>query len=176
MKNMNSYKFLSTVAVLLLAVFLNMQTVSAAQTLTMLKGKPPAPNFKLEDQEGNMVQLSDYKGKVVIVNFWATWCPPCLKEMPSMQRAWEILQKEDIIMLAINVGEDSDAIFAFTAEYPLDFPLLMDRTSGVSRDWRVRGLPSTYVIDPQGRIIFQAIGGREWDSDEIMNRVRSLKE
>jgi peroxiredoxin len=74
-------------------------------------------------------------------------------------------------MLAINVGEDSDAIFAFTAEYPLEFPLLMDRTSGVSRDWRVRGLPSTYVIDPQGRIIFQAIGGREWDSDEIMNRV-----
>ena len=92
-----------------------------------------------------------------------------------MQRAWEKLQKEDMIMLDINVGADSDAIFAFIAEYPLDFPLLMDRTSGVSRDWRVRGLPSTYVIDPQGRIIYQAIGGREWDAPEILEQIRALK-
>ncbi len=92
-----------------------------------------------------------------------------------MQRAWEKLQKEDIAMLAINVGEDSDAIFAFTAEYPVEFPLLMDKTSGVSREWRVRGLPSTYVIDPQGRIIYRAIGGREWDAPDLLEQIRALK-
>jgi len=173
--NYRIYKSLSIVLVLILTSFLNIQGVSAAQTLTEVKGKPAAANFKLEDQEGKFVQLTDYKGKVVIINFWATWCPPCRKEMPSMQRAWEKLQKEDIAMLGINVGEDSDAIFAFTAEYPVDFPLLMDKTSSVSREWRVRGLPSTYVIDPQGRIIYQAIGGREWDAPEILEKIRKLK-
>jgi len=168
-------KLLPMAVVLILTYFLNIQAVSAAQTMTEVKAKPAAPNFRLEDQEGRFVQLTDYKGKVVIINFWATWCPPCRKEMPSMQRAWEKLQKEDIAMLAINVGEDSDAIFAFTAEYPVEFPLLMDKTSGVSREWRVRGLPSTYVIDPQGRIIYRAIGGREWDAPELLEQIRALK-
>jgi len=160
---------------LILINFLNIQHASAAKYMTEVKGKPAAPNFKLENQEEKFVQLTDFKGKVVVINFWATWCPPCRKEMPSMQRAWEILKKEGIMMLAINVGEDSDAIFAFTAEYPVDFPLLMDKTSSVSREWRVRGLPSTYIIDPQGRIIYQAIGGREWDAPELLEQIRALK-
>lgn len=170
------YKSIAIYTFLILANFLTVQTVSAAQTMTAVQDKPAAKNFKLEDQEGKFVQLTDFKGKVVIINFWATWCPPCRKEMPSMQRAWEKLQKEDIVLLAINVGEDSDAIFAFTAEYPVEFPLLMDKTSSVSREWRVRGLPSTYVIDPQGRIIYRAIGGREWDAPELLEQIRALKE
>ena len=92
-----------------------------------------------------------------------------------MQRAWEKLKQEGIEMLAINVGEDSDQIFAFTAEYPVEFPLLMDRDSSVVRQWNVRGLPTTYIINPAGKIVYQAIGDREWDSDEIMNQIRRLK-
>lgn len=145
------------------------------ETLTRVAGSPAAPDFNLEDQNGNFVKLSDYKGKVVIVNFWATWCPPCRKEMPSMQRAWEILSKDDIAMLAVNVGEDSDAIFAFTAEYPVDFPLIMDKTSSVTRQWRVRGLPATYIVDPQGKIVYQAIGSREWDAERLIQQIRALK-
>jgi len=171
-------RFFSLLVLLSLAIFLQSTTAAAASnihTLTKVPGNPEAPEFNLEDQDGNFLKMSDYKGKVVIVNFWATWCPPCRKEMPSMQRAWEILQKEDIMMLAINVGEDSDQIFSFTAEYPVEFPLIMDTDSSVVRQWKVRGLPTTYIVNPAGQIVYQAIGDREWDSEEIMNQIRKLK-
>jgi peroxiredoxin len=157
------------------AALANQAAQKKSQTLTKVAGNPDAPDFNLEDQDGNFVKLSDLKGKVVIVNFWATWCPPCRKEMPSMQRAWETLKQEDIEMLAINVGEDSDLIFAFTAEYPVDFPLLMDRDSKVVREWRVRGLPTTFIINPEGKIVYQAIGDREWDSPDLLEQIRQLK-
>lgn len=176
------YKPLSIALIVFLTLAFSSQVFPASptakkktQTLTKVAGNPDAPNFRLEDQDGNFVQLSDFAGKVVIVNFWATWCPPCRKEMPSMQRAWEILEKEDIVMLAINVGEDSDLIFAFTAEYPVEFPLIMDKTSSVVREWRVRGLPTTYIVNPEGKIVYQAIGDRDWDSPEILEQIRKLK-
>jgi len=173
-------RFFSLLLLLLLSLPLFLQSPTAfalknIHTLTKVAGNPDAPDFNLEDQDGNFLKMSDFKGKVVIVNFWATWCPPCRKEMPSMQRAWEKLEQEGIVMLAINVGEDSDQIFAFTAEYPVEFPLLMDRDSSVVKQWKVRGLPTTYIINPAGKIVYQAIGDREWDSDEIMNQIRKLK-
>ena len=171
-------RFFSLLLLLSLPLFLQSSGVFAAMnihTLTKVAGNPDAPDFNLEDQDGNFMKMSDFKGKVVIINFWATWCPPCRKEMPSMQRAWEKLKQEGIVMLAINVGEDSDQIFAFTAEYPVEFPLLMDRDSSVVRQWNVRGLPTTYIVNPAGKIVYQAIGDREWDSDEIMNQIRRLK-
>ena len=171
-------RLFSMLMLLALPLFLSSTGVFAAsnvQTLTKVPGNPDAPEFNLEDQDGNFLKMSDYKGKVVIVNFWATWCPPCRKEMPSMQRAWEILKKENIEMLAINVGEDGDQIFSFTAEYPVQFPLIMDKDSSVVRQWKVRGLPTTYIVNPAGKIVYQAIGDREWDSDEIMNQIRNLK-
>jgi peroxiredoxin len=171
-------RLFSLLTPLFLLIILHSATAVAASnihTLTKVPGNPDAPEFNLEDQDGNFLKMSDYKGKVVIVNFWATWCPPCRKEMPSMQRAWEVLQKEDIVMLAINVGEDSDQIFSFTAEYPVEFPLIMDKDSSVVRQWKVRGLPTTYIVNPAGQIVYQAIGDREWDSEEIMNQIRKLK-
>ncbi len=177
------YKSLSFVVIVLLTLSLNSQLALASstvknvkQTLTKVAGNRDAPDFNLEDQNGKFLKMSDYKGKVVIVNFWATWCPPCRKEMPSMQRAWEILKNEDIMMLAINVGEDSDQIFAFTAEYPVEFPLLMDIDSSVIRQWKVRGLPTTFIVSPAGKIVYQAIGDRDWDSAEILQQIRKLKE
>ncbi|MCP4407577.1 MAG: TlpA family protein disulfide reductase [Gammaproteobacteria bacterium] len=144
--------------------------------LTPLPNKPQAPDFVLTDFDGNTHRLSDYRGKVLIVNFWATWCPPCREEMPSMQRAWEKLQQQNILMLAINVGEDEDTIFQFTANYPVDFPLLMDLDSKVVSAWPVRGLPTTFVVDPQGRLVYRAIGGREWDDPQLLAPVRALRE
>jgi len=144
--------------------------------LTPVAGKPQAPDFRLTDADGNSHRLADYRGKVVIVNFWATWCPPCRAEMPSMQRAWEQLQSEGITMLAINVGEDEDTIFQFTANYPVEFPLLMDLDSKVTGKWPLRGLPTTFVVDPQGRLVYRAVGGREWDDPELLEPVRALRE
>lgn len=148
----------------------------AGRGLTKLADTPQAPEFVLRDLDGNQHRLSDYRGQVVIINFWATWCPPCREEMPSMQCAWESLKNDGIHMLAINVGEDEDTIFQFTANYPVDFPLLMDSDSGVINQWPVRGLPTTFVVDPKGRISYRAIGGREWDDPALLSLVRALKQ
>jgi peroxiredoxin len=145
-----------------------------AQTLTPIEPRPPAPDFELADIDGNRYKLSDLRGKVVIVNFWATWCPPCRQEMPSMQRAWEQLREERILMLAINVGEDEDSVFMFTADTPIEFPLLLDPDGKATKQWPVIGLPSTFAVDREGRIAYQAIGGREWDDPKLLNPIRAL--
>ena len=147
----------------------------AGDGLTRLADAPLAPDFSLLDMDGAVHRLSEYRGRVVIVNFWATWCPPCREEMPSMQRAWEQLRTEGILMLGINVGENEDTIFQFTADYPVDFPLLLDIDSAVTGEWPVRGLPTTYVVDPDGRLVYQAIGSREWDDPDLLDKVRALR-
>ncbi len=146
----------------------------AEQTLTPLPQRPPAPELALEDMEGRMHRLADYRGQVVIVNFWATWCPPCRREMPSMERAWRRLDEGPVMMLAVNVGEDEDTVFRFTADYPVSFPLLLDRDGEAVSAWPVRGLPTTFVVDPQGRLAYRAIGGRDWDATELIERLRAL--
>lgn len=150
--------------------------VHADQTLTPVPGSPLAPDFALKDTEGEEHRLSDYRGRPVLINFWATWCPPCREEIPSMNRAWEKMAEEGIVMLAINVGEDEDTIFVFTADYPADFPLLLDRDGEVIGQWPVKGLPTTYIVDPEGRIAYRAIGGREWDDAQLLNVIRGLQE
>jgi peroxiredoxin len=85
------------------------------------------------------------------------------------------LREEGILMLGINVGEDEDTVFRFTADYPVDFPLLLDVDSRVTGQWPVRGLPTTYVVDPAGRLVYQAIGSREWDAPALLELVRALR-
>ena len=147
----------------------------AEQTLTVVPGKVEAPDFTLQDTSGKTHTLSDYRGRPVIINFWTTWCPPCREELPSMNRAWHMIEKEGIALLAINMGEDEDTIFIFSADYPTDFPVLMDRSGEVIEQWPVKGLPTTYVIAPDGRIAYRAIGSREWDAKELLDRVRALQ-
>lgn len=84
-------------------------------------------------------------------------------------------QLKRCVMLGIDVGEDEDTIFQFTANYPVEFPLLMDQDSTVIDRWPVRGLPTTFVVDPEGRIVYRAIGGREWDAKDLLDQVRALK-
>ncbi len=162
-------------SLLIVIFFITTQPVFAEQSLTRLTHKISAPNFKLNDMDGNTHTLSDYKGKTIIVNFWATWCPPCREELPSMNRAWKKVQSQNIAMLAINVGEDEDSIFSFTGDYPIDFTILLDTTGEEINQWPIKGLPSTFVVDPSGKIVYRAIGGREWDSDKLLNLVRALQ-
>ena len=146
----------------------------AGQSMTAIPGKVVAPDFELIDTDGNTHRLSDYRGKTVIINFWTTWCPPCREEIPSMNRAYEVLADENVEILAINMGEDEDTIFIFTADYPADFPLLLDREGAVIAEWPVKGLPTTYVVAPDGNIAYRAIGGREWDDPAFLEQIRAL--
>lgn len=151
-------------------------TESEDQTLTPMADKPTAPDFDLKDPNDQPQRLADYRGKPVILNFWATWCPPCREEMPSMQRAHEAVSGDGIALLAVNVGEDADTINQVLAENPVAFPLPMDVDSRVVQSYPVRGLPTTFVIDPDGRLAYVATGGRKWDDPKLLDQVRALKE
>jgi peroxiredoxin len=162
----------SGILILILSLF--SLPLFAGQSMTAIPGKIAAPDFELIDTDGNTHRLSDYRGKTVIINFWATWCPPCREEIPSMNRAYEVLADENVEILAINMGENEDTIFIFTADYPADFPLLLDQDGAVIAEWPVKGLPTTYVVAPDGSIAYRAIGGREWDDPVFLEQIRAL--
>ncbi|MFP5380824.1 MAG: TlpA family protein disulfide reductase [Gammaproteobacteria bacterium] len=136
----------------------------------------PAPALKLPDLDGKLHDLAQMKGKVVLVNFWATWCPPCRREMPSMERLAQTLAGEPFAVLAVDVGETMDTIETFTGQLDtaLTFPILLDARSRTMRAWKVAGLPTTFLIDKQGRIIASAIGGREFDHPEMVEAIRGV--
>ena len=138
-------------------------------------GDMVAPDFTLPSLEGGTTRLSSFKGKVVLVNFWATWCPPCRAEIPSMQRAWEKLKDNGVMMLAVHVGGNEDKIWTFLTDFNVEFPVLMDKRSKVSKTWPLVGLPTSFVVGPKGRIRLRAIGGREWDDAELISQILALK-
>ncbi len=133
---------------------------------------PPAPTLALPDMDGKIIDLARYRGKVVLVNFWATWCPPCRKEFPSLGRVRKLFKPTDFEVIAVNVGEDPETAFSF-AGTP-DFPVLFDRDSQAMARWSVKGLPTTLVVDRQGRLALRAVGGREFDDAAIVAQLTEL--
>lgn len=93
-----------------------------------------------------------------------------------MERAWKALKGQGAVILAVDVGEDMDTVYTFLADYPVSFPLLLDQEAEVVRKYPIRGLPTSYVVDPNGRLVYQAVGGREWDDPEILDKIRDLRE
>jgi len=141
-----------------------------------IKPPRPAPDFSLPDMDGKIHKLSDYRGKVVLLNFWATWCPPCRREMPSMENLHQELKDKPFQVLACDQEEDGDTVFAFTGQ--LDpaptFPLLLDSKSAVSKSFDVRGLPTTFLVDKMGNIAYRAVGGREFGHPAIRALIEEL--
>ncbi len=147
---------------------------SPAQTLPRVAKPYLAPDFTLEAEDGKTWRLADQRGKVIVLNFWATWCPPCRYEMPSMERAREAVKGDGIVIVAVNVGEDADTIFEFTGRYPVSFPLLLDHDASVIKKYKVIGLPTTFVIDPAGYVTHRVVGGRGWDDPALLDALRAL--
>ena len=176
MRSRHATTSLLLAALLLPAGYLQAAEPQPAQTLIEIKERPKAPQFALEDVDGKQRRLADLRGKVVVVNFWATWCPPCRREMPSLERLSQILKDDGFAILAVNVAEDLDTVFSFTGTLdPIPtFPILFDRDSRVLKSYPVRGLPTTFIVDRQGRIAYRAVGGREFDDPAILARIREL--
>ena len=144
--------------------------------LSKLSKPIDAPNFVLEDMDEYEYDFSEYRGKVVLLNFWATWCPPCKREMPSMERVYQNLKGDKFDVIAINQMEDGDRVFAFTGTLDTQptFNILLDSKSQVSQRYGVRGLPTTYLIDKKGKVRYRAIGGREFDHPEVEKIIQGL--
>jgi peroxiredoxin len=151
--------------------------VALAAAIVWLRPRGPrlAPDFSLVDLEGRAVRLSALRGKVVLVNVWTTWCPPCREEMPSMDRLYRALESEGFALLAVSQDDQGRAVVdAFVREVPVSFPVLLDPERQVGSAYGVWGYPETFVIDREGLIVERVIGPRDWDTPEQKQQLRDL--
>ncbi len=144
--------------------------------LTAIKKEVKAPALQLKNLDGDIVNINNFKGKVVLVNFWATWCPPCRREMGSLERLHQATKDKDIEIIAVNIGEDLDTVFSFlgTVDPSPYFQMLLDTEASSMKNWSVNGLPTTYIINKKGNIAYRAIGGREFDHPDIVKALLDL--
>jgi len=167
-------------AIVLLTAVFSAEAYAAGTTSPPLSPVPTEhaspPALVLNNLNGDQRSLDDFSGKVLLVNFWATWCPPCVKELPSMQMLRNRLVDEPFEVIAVNVGEDSGQVknFLDRLDAGLDYPILLDENMVATKLWKVRALPTTYIIDTQGRARYIATGERDFGAPEVVSMIRAL--
>jgi len=144
-------------------------------------GKPllgkgvPAPNFTFPGLDGKKVSLADYKGKVVLLNIWATWCAPCVAEMPSMEKLYQELKDEDFELLAVSVDESGvEVVTPFMKKHKLSFPVLLDTQGDIKSLYQLTGIPESFIMDKDGIIVEKVIGPRDWAASGVISYFRNL--
>ncbi len=143
--------------------------------LVRVKRRPEAPAFTLRAPDGSLHSLKDHRGKVVLLNFWATWCPPCRREMPSIEALWQGVKDKDVMVIGVHVGPGVEAAGIYARRNGLTFPVLVDDTKEVSYHYGVRSMPTTIIIGPEGRVEYVAFGPRDWNSEETRRVLLSLR-
>ncbi len=150
--------------------------------LLQAAGLAPAPtptaaaDFELPDHRGNVLRLGDQRGKVVFINFWATWCPPCIHEMPMMEQLYQSLRQQSFAIWAVNMQESQEDVGRFMASKRFHFPALVDVEGAIASRYMVRGLPTTYLIDCSGNLIGHVVGVLQWTSAATRTLVTALLE
>ena len=140
-----------------------------------LQAGSSAPDFRLPTLKGEQTELASFRGKVVVLNFWATWCPPCVAEMPSLERLHRALGPEGLAVVTVSTDEDREALEEFVTRYGLTLPVLLDPGGQVaSGSYRTTGYPETFVIDREGSLVSHTLGPAEWDSAEALDHFRGL--
>ncbi len=134
----------------------------------------PTPPLELKDVAGKTHTLADYRGRVVLINYCATWCPPCREEMPTLQGLHDRLAGRPFAILGVNYGESSSRIESFLRGTPVSFPILRDPRHDAITAWRVRTLPASFLVAPDGQIRFTIVGELDWTADDTVARVRAL--
>jgi peroxiredoxin len=159
-----------------LAAFCAAILVAAAASAAELRpwSGGETPGLALEDLQGKTHRLGDYRGKVVLVNFWATWCEPCRAEMPSMEKLRGSLAGQAFEVLGVNMAEPLSRIEKFTDALPLGFPLLRDRDGATAKAWRAKVLPASFLVDGEGRIRYYVYGEVDWSSAPVRAKVAEL--
>jgi thiol-disulfide isomerase/thioredoxin len=169
------YRKLITTALLLLGFALVLTGATSAGELSPYEEPDSAaPPFTLKATDGKLHRLEDYRGKVVLVNFWASWCPPCLAEMPSMQRLADRLGAEAFEVLAINVGESPFRVSKFMKLIGVRLTALLDDKGEIFKAWGGTIYPTSFILDREGRVRYVAYGPLEWDSEDVVASILAL--
>jgi peroxiredoxin len=175
-----NYKSITIISLLVvtLGIFILLQGKDASFNVykrPFLKPGLPAPDFSYPGLDGKVVSLSDFRGKVVFLNIWATWCPPCREEMPSMEKLYKELSGEAFEILAVSIDALGAKVVApFMKEYKLSFPALLDPQGTVQQLYGTTGLPESFIIDKEGIIAEKIIGARNWATPEVIRYFRNL--
>ena len=143
----------------------------AAGLMQPVNNTPFAEDFSLMGVDGRTYTLKDYKGKFALVNFWATWCPPCVKEMPSLNTLYEKLG-DRMEVVGVHAGLNLAVVKEFLKEHPVNFDVIIDKK--LDLNWGQAGLPTTFLLDPEGRIIYKATGERDWGGDEMVEFLKEV--
>jgi peroxiredoxin len=161
------------VATALVSALLAPASTGATPALAPAGGEP-APALVLRDTEGKAHDLAQYRGKVVVINFWATWCEPCRQEMPSMQRLRDKLAGRSFAVLAVNVDEPDVRVRRFLDETRFDLPVVLDVNKTVTRAWNVRVMPTSFIVDAAGRLRYRVVGDIDWAADTVIGTISQL--
>lgn len=167
---------------LLVAITLMMPLLARAAEENLLRkfnfipetGVVPAPDFETVDAEGREVRLDSYRGKVIVLNFWATWCPPCRLEMPSMEKLYREFKDQGLEVVAVNFMESPEPVLDFVKEQGFTYPILMDRVSRIAESYGVRRLPETLLIGRQGNLLGRSTGYKDWYKQDVREFVSLL--
>ena len=156
-----------TVLVIILSLKLNDSSVEFSNQVA-IEGDIPAPDFTFPGLDGKMVSLSDYRGKVVLVNIWATWCPPCVDEMPSMEKLYRKFKGKNFEILAVSIDEPGlKAVAPFMKKSNLTFPALIDSEGAIKAVYGITGVPESFIVDKQGILIKKIVGPVDWATPDI---------
>jgi peroxiredoxin len=162
------------VAIPIILISLKEKGSSSRFTRPLQEGRP-APDFTFSDLDGREVSLSDFIGKVVLVNIWATWCPPCRDEMPSMQKLYEKFKDEHFEMLAVSIdGEGREAVAPFMEQMNLTFPALLDPKEKIRSLYKITGVPESFIVDREGILVHKVIGPMDWSSPQVFDFFQEL--
>ena len=145
-----------------------------ATLLKPYKGKGETPPLAAETLDGNRFDLSEYEGKVAVINFWATWCPPCVEELPSLDRMKKLVERLGVLVVSVDVGESPNEIREFLKDKPISFPVLLDPDAKAFKAWNSYAFPTTFILDRNHRIRYAVFGAFEWDSEEVLMTLEQL--
>lgn len=174
---------LKKITVFIFLIFITAGITFAAESVTdelekagfaVFREKVSSIDFTLKNTEGKKVSLKDYRGKTVMLNFWATWCPPCRSEMPSMEKLSKIMDKKSFEILAVNIQEKKHVVVNFLEKNNYTFPVVLDVNAEAATIYQVRSIPTTYIIDKEGYITAAFAGAKEWDETKVVTLLKKL--
>ncbi|RNF40531.1 thiol-disulfide oxidoreductase ResA [Planococcus salinus] len=159
--------------VLIAAIGYTIYNSVTAEDVSLLKVGDEAPDFVLVDLEGEQHRLSDYQGEGVFLNFWGTWCKPCAKEMPAMDRQYEVYKEQGVHVLAVNIAQSDFEVQSFADQYGLSFPVVIDKSKSVMSAYNINPLPTTVLVNPEGKV--EKIITGEMTEQDIESYMASIK-